>query len=188
MQITRAFYLGTYQVTQLQWRYIMGSNPSRFEGDDLPVGSVKFGAARELCARLSAALSVNVTLPTEAQWEYACRAGTNTRFYSGDAESDLDRVGWYRENSHETVHPVGHKQPNAWGLYDMLGNLYEPCIDCIRSFARLNDRDPEGPRDETYGAMRGGFYIESAYRCQVYSRSRTNDNFAGMGVRLAIGV
>lgn len=186
VRLTRPFYLGRYQVTQSQWQSFMGPNPGRFRGDDLPAGNVKYSAALELCRRFSIALAVNAALPTEAQWEYACRAGTTSRFYAGNEESDLDRIGWYRANSQEMVQRVGQKEPNAWGLFDMLGNLYEPCIDYVTSFAKLNTTDPEGSRHETYGAMRGGFYMDPPERCEASSRSRSTDRFAGMGVRLLI--
>jgi len=185
-EISRPFYLGRYQTTQLQWRSIIGSNPSEVRGDDLAVNQIRYSAALEFCRKLSVAFGVTVTLPTEAQWEYACRAGTQTRFYSGTSDSDLDRVAWYRDNSGSKVHAVGQKQPNPWGLYDMLGNLYEPCIDYITSFTKLQERDPVGGRSTTKGAMRGGFYMDPPERCRAASRLRTTDRFGGMGVRLAI--
>jgi formylglycine-generating enzyme required for sulfatase activity len=184
--ITRPFYLGRYEVTQAQWRTVMGVNPSEFEGDNLAVDQITYSQALEFCERLSKALGVNVTLPTEAEWEYASRAGTTTRYYSGDAESGLDAIAWFQGNSESRVHEVGQKKPNAWGLFDMLGNVYEPCIDYITSFEKLTERDPEGVRLPTHGAMRGGAWMEPAERCRAAARLRTTDRFGGMGVRIAI--
>jgi formylglycine-generating enzyme required for sulfatase activity len=184
--ITRPFYLGRYEVTQLQWRTVMGANPSEYKGDNLAVDQIKYSEALEFCDRLSKALAVNVTLPTEAEWEYACRAGTTTRYYSGDEESDLSAIAWFRGNSGEKVHEVGQKKPNAWGLFDMLGNLYEPCIDYIISFENLAEHDPQGLRLPNHGAMRGGAWMEPAERCRASTRLRTTDRFGGMGVRIAI--
>lgn len=186
VRITRPFYLGRYEVTQLQWRSIMGNNPSEVKGDDLAVDQIRYSDALTFCRKLSAALAVKVTLPTEAQWEYACRAGTETRFYNGGTEPDLERAAWFEANSEGEIHRVGQKEPNAWGLYDMLGNVYEPCIDYITSFDTLENSDPEGKRFSDMGAMRGGFYMSPASRCRVAFRSRTTDRFGGMGVRLAI--
>ena len=186
VKITRPFYLGKYEVTQLQWRSIMGSNPSEVEGDDLAVDQVQYPDALRFCQKLSAALAVEVTLPTEAQWEYACRAGTSTRFYTGNSDADLARAAWFHENSGGKVHPGGQKTPNAWGLYDILGNVYEPCIDYITSFKNLPENDPEGTRFDDMGAMRGGFYMDPASRCRAAFRTRTSSRFGGMGVRLAI--
>jgi len=186
IRITRPYYLGKYEVTQLQWRSIMGSNPSEVERDELAVDQIQYADALRFCRKLSAALAVNVTLPTEAQWEYACRAGTSTRFYTGDSDADLARAAWFYDNSGNQLHPVGQKEPNAWGLYDMLGNVYEPSIDYITSYKNLPEDDPEGNRFQDMGAMRGGFYMDPASRCRVAFRTRSSNRFGGMGVRLAI--
>jgi len=186
VRITHPFYLGKYEVTQAQWRSIMGTNPSEFQGDDLAVDQIKYSEALDFCKRLSKGLAVNVELPSEAEWEYAARAGTTTRYYSGDSDSSLDAIAWFRENSGERVHEVGRKKPNAWGLFDMLGNVYEPARDYITSFDNLPQNDPEGKQLPTYGAMRGGAWMEPAARCRAAARLRTTDRFGGMGVRIAI--
>jgi formylglycine-generating enzyme required for sulfatase activity len=188
VRITQPFYLGRYAVTQRQWRAIMKDNPSEFEGDDLAVDQIAYRQAHEFCRRLAKALGVQVTLPTESEWEYACRAGTTTRFYSGDADAALGAIAWFRDNAGDQVHPVGQKQPNAWGLFDMLGNVYEPCIDYIGSFDALAENDPEGPRLPDQGAMRGGAWMEPAERCRAAVRLKTTDRFGGMGIRIAIKV
>jgi formylglycine-generating enzyme required for sulfatase activity len=185
--ITRPFYLGRFEVTHAQWRAIMGTNAGGGDaGEDVAVTQIRYAAAREFCRKLADALAVKATLPTEAQWEYACRAGTTSRFYSGDTETDLARAAWYRANSEGKPHAVGRREPNAWGLYDMLGNVYEPCLDYITSFEKLRERNPVGNRFNDVGAMRGGFYMETASRCRAAFRLRTTDRFGGMGVRVAI--
>jgi len=184
--ITKPFYLGKYQITQAQYRAIMGTNPARFKGEEVAVDQITYSSALSFCRRLGKLLGVDITLPTEAQWEYACRAGTQTPYYSGTTEHDLDRVAWYRGNSGRAVHRVGGKIPNAWGLYDMLGNLYEPCIDYITNASKLDLEDPEGPHRTTHGAARGGAWTEPAERCRAATRIVTDDMFGALGLRIAI--
>jgi formylglycine-generating enzyme required for sulfatase activity len=186
VRITRPFYLAKYQVTQAQYQSVMHSNPSDFHGDDLAIDQVTYVNALEFCRRMSSVAGVPVTLPTEAQWEYACRAGTTTRYYSGNSISDLDRIAWFRGNSENRIHPVGKKEPNAWGLYDMLGNVYEPCLDYIHSFENLASNDPQGQRFADHGAARGGAWMEEPRHCRATSRIQTHDMFGGMGLRLVI--
>ncbi len=124
--IEKAYYLGKYEVTQKQWRKVMGSNPSYFKGDDLPVEYVSWYDVKEFIEKLNEIEGMDkYRLPSEAEWEYAARAGTTTRYSFGDDESDLDDYAWYRDHSGSKTHPVGQKQPNPWGLYDMHGNLCE---------------------------------------------------------------
>jgi len=132
--IKEPFYMGKYEVTQKQWRKVMGGNPSYFTGDDLPVERVSWNDAQEFIKKLNKIQETNkYRLPSEAEWEYACKAGTTTKFYFGDNESKLYDYAWYTENSNESTHPVGQKKPNSSGLYDMYGNVLEWCQDKYHS-------------------------------------------------------
>lgn len=119
VKITNPFFLGTYPVTQREWKAVMSDNPSRFKGDDLPVESVSWDDAQKFIKKLNAKEGTNqYRLPSEAEWEYACRANTTTRYSFGDDESRLGEYAWYAKNSDHKTHPVGQKKPNSWGLYD----------------------------------------------------------------------
>ncbi len=121
-----AFYMQKTEVTQGQWKAVMGSNPSSFQkGDEYPVETVSWNDVQEFIAKLNKQSGKNYRLPTEAEWEYAARAGTETKWYCGNSEDCLDSIAWYLANSENKPHPVGQKQPNAWGLYDMNGNVWE---------------------------------------------------------------
>jgi formylglycine-generating enzyme required for sulfatase activity len=125
----KQYLFGKYPITQEQYLAIAGSNSSFFLGDKLPVETVSWHDAVEWCQKLSEQSGQSVRLPTEAEWEYACRAGTETRHYNGNTKEDLDRSGWYAGNSTGKTYHVGLLEPNAWGLYDMHGNVWEWCQD-----------------------------------------------------------
>jgi formylglycine-generating enzyme required for sulfatase activity len=126
VKIKNPFYLGTYLVTQAEWEAVMDDNPSDFKSDDLPVEWVSWDNVQKFIKKLNETeVTDKYRLPSEAEWEYACRAGTTTRYSFGDDESELDDYAWYDENSDDDMHPVGQKKPNSWGLYDMHGNVCE---------------------------------------------------------------
>ena len=128
--IVPAFQIGKYPITQAQYEAVMGNNPSRFSGNPQnPVETVTWFDAQEFCEKLSKLTGKNYRLPTEAEWEYACRAGTETRFSFGDEENELGDYAWFRTNSNNETHPVGEKLPNPWGICDMHGNVWEWCAD-----------------------------------------------------------
>ena len=128
--IVLAFQIGKYPVTQAQYQAVMGNNPSRFSGNPQnPVETVTWFDAQKFCEELSKLTGNNYRLPTEAEWEYACRAGTETRFSFGDEENQLGDYAWFDGNSNNATHPVGEKRPNPWGIYDMHGNVWEWCAD-----------------------------------------------------------
>ncbi|CCI09882.1 SUMF1/EgtB/PvdO family nonheme iron enzyme [Microcystis aeruginosa] len=139
--IVPAFQIGKYPVTQAQYQAVMGYNPSRFSGNPQnPVETINWFDAQEFCEKLSQLTGKNYRLPTEAEWEYACRAGTKTRFSFGDDKEQLGDYAWVDGNSNNTTHPVGEKRPNPWGIYDMHGNVWEWCADQNHeSYARKPD-------------------------------------------------
>lgn len=166
------FWIGKFQVTQAQYRTVMGTNPSGFKGDNRPVEMVSWDDAMEFCRKLSQKTGKTFTLPTEVQWEYACRAGTSTRYYFGDDGTLLGEYAWYSKNSNRETHPVGQKKPNAWGLYDMHGNVMEWCLDWFDDdyYSQSLRRNPAGTNTGSYRVYRGGNwnyapdYSRSAYR------------------------
>jgi formylglycine-generating enzyme required for sulfatase activity len=132
------------------------------------VEQVSWDDAQEFCKRASAKCGVTLRLPTEAEWEYACRAGTRTNYHSGDAEVDLARVGWYRNNSGNTTHPIGQKEANAFGLHDMHGNVWEWCEDWYSAYPNNPVTDPTGPATGDDRVLRGGSWIS---KVPVFCRS-----------------
>jgi formylglycine-generating enzyme required for sulfatase activity len=157
VQITKAFEIGKYEVTQAQWQAVMGSNPSTIKGDDHPVETVSKNDVHDFLSRLNARNDgYKYRLPTEAEWEYAARAGTAA------AQASLDEIAWYAANSGDETHRVGTKQPNAWGLYDMLGNVREWVEDVYTRdfYGNSPTADPTGPPGGAQGdnpSRRGGF-------------------------------
>jgi formylglycine-generating enzyme required for sulfatase activity len=156
VRLTKPFYMGATEVTQAQWKAVMGNNPSQFKNDDLPVERVTWNDCQEFLKKLSAKEGKAYRLPTEAEWEYACRAGSAARFNSGDDEKSLDAAGWYNGNSGTKTHPVGQKMANAWGLYDMHGNVWEWCHDWYGEYPDGDQIDPAGPAQGARRMLRGG--------------------------------
>jgi formylglycine-generating enzyme required for sulfatase activity len=204
VRITRPFYLGVTEVTQGQYRAITGENPSHFKGsDDLPVEQVSWNDAIAFCNKLSEREGLKpyyqsggaqsggdgYRLPTEAEWEYACRAGATTRFCSGDADASLGEYAWFYANSGNKTHPVGQKHPNVWGLYDMHGNVYEWCGD---GYAADYDRgspdaDPRGSLQAADRVDRGGCWGSVPQVCRAANRYGLAPGFRSdnLGFRLA---
>jgi formylglycine-generating enzyme required for sulfatase activity len=189
VRITAPFYLGTHEVTQQQYDQVMGTNPSRFRDDpQRPVENVSWSQAAEFCRRLSElpdelAAGWVYRLPTEAQWEYACRAGSTTAYSHGDSAKTLADHAWHHDNSGGTTHPVGQKRPNAWGLYDMHGNAWEWCADWYSDdyYAWSPTDDPTGPELGEYRVFRGGGWRYVAASCTAAFRSRGNPKLPGDG-------
>jgi formylglycine-generating enzyme required for sulfatase activity len=190
--ISKPFYLGKYPVTQSQWQAVMGSNPSYFKGPQRPVEEVSWEDAVEFCRKLSElpeekAAGRVYRLPTEAEWEYACRAGSQTAYSFGDDARLLKDFAWFSDNSNRQTHPVGQKKPNAWGLYDMHGNVWEWCGDWYGVYPRGSATDPTGPKEGSGRVLRGGVWYCSAGDCRAASRSDYDpaNSQSNFGLRLA---
>jgi formylglycine-generating enzyme required for sulfatase activity len=178
VKITKGFYMGVYEVTQEQYQKVMGTNPSYFKGSNLPVEFVTWNDVVEFCKNLSQKEGKTYRLPTEAEWEYACRAGTTTKFSFGDDESQLGDYAWYDENSGDKTHSVGEKKPNAWGLYDMHGNVWEWCQDWYGSYRSGSITDPPGSQTGQGRVLRGGCW--TPYLAGQY---RVSFRYSGTGIR-----
>jgi formylglycine-generating enzyme required for sulfatase activity len=197
--MTHYYWLGKYEVTQGEYSSVMGKNPSHFLGDPArPVEKLNFADAVAYCAAITkreidaGKLLPNYSyrLPTEAEWEYACRAGTTNLFSFGDNAADADQFAWTLENSDATTHPVGQKKPNPWGLYDMHGNVWEWCSDWFEPYPARDLQDPVGPGASKFKVFRGGGWNHAV----EYARSANRFMMAPVtgiyfvGFRLALGL
>ncbi|HQO09812.1 MAG TPA: formylglycine-generating enzyme family protein [Clostridiales bacterium] len=175
------FYIGKTEVTQAQWKAVMGTNPSYFKGDDLPVEQVSWYDAVEFCKRLSQKEGVTYRLPTEAEWEYAAKGGNASMGYKYSGSDDPDAVAWYRSNFESKTHTVATKKPNELGIYDMSGNVWEWCSDWYGDYPSGTQIDPKGPSSGLGRVLRGGSwfsindFIRCAYRGSPYPNSVNND-------------
>jgi formylglycine-generating enzyme required for sulfatase activity len=193
VKITKPFYIQTTEVTQDQWQKVMGNNPSYFKecGDDCPVESVSWDDAQKFIAKLNKMEGTDqYRLPSEAEWEYACRAGTTTSFYSGDSIEDLKRAGWYAGNSENRSHSVGAKKENKFGLYDMHGNVWEWVEDDEHVTYEGAPADGSAWINKNRSAgrvFRGGTWGDGAWSCRSAFRPATSpgDRVSGLGFRLA---
>jgi formylglycine-generating enzyme required for sulfatase activity len=193
VSITRPYWIGKFEVTQGQWESVMGYNPSSFKnvGRTAPVDSVSYTDAMSFCRRLTERERAagrlpegyEYALPTEAQWEYACRAGR-----SGAPVDDLKVAGWYSRNSGKSTHPVGQQRPNEWGLYDMRGNVWEWCSDWMDDFPADSTVDPLGASTGRNKAARGGGWDRPHDYCTPSFRGQfTPASISGaLGFRLAL--
>ena len=203
VRITRDFCLGKFPVTQEQYQSLMGQNPSKFPtSPQHPVDNVSWKDAQEFCRRLHAYLGKTpdaisdsrlkidaVRLPTEAEWEYACRAGSETRFSFGDDRKKLTDYGWCLKNSEKNTHAVGELQPNAWGLHEMYGNVWEWCQDVFApGYASSPQNDPQGPPDGERHVLRGGSWSCSAKDCRSARRHSAGqeERTANYGFRIVV--
>jgi len=188
VRMTQPFYLGKYEVTQGQWQAVMGNNPSMFTGDpNRPVEQVSWDDVQAFIRRLNSREgAATYRLPTEAEWEYAVRAGTTTRWSFGDDASQLGRYAWYDGNAGRQTHPVGQLQPNPWGLYDMHGNVWEWVQDWYGQYASGTAENPEGPSSGADRVNRGGGWDSTARFCRAVHRSgdAPGFRFVSLGFRL----
>ncbi len=194
VRMSQGFYLGKTEVTQAEWQAVMGSNPSRFSGcGRCPVERVSWMDVQAFIGRLNARSGgERYRLPTEAEWEYAARAGTTTDTYAGDVAVPLGNdpvvngIAWYDENSGGRTHPVGQKAPNGFGLYDMLGNVREWVGDWFGGYPGGTVRDPASPGSGSIRVFRGGSWISSVRYCRSASRFGYSPGYRdyGLGFRL----
>ncbi len=188
--ISKPFYMGTFEVTQAQWEAVMGENPSRFSGrPDNPVEQVSWEDCQRFIETINEMGIGTFRLPTEAEWEYACRAGTSTRFYWGEDPEyrQIDDHAWYKGNSDVKPHRVGEKMPNAWGLYDMSGNVWEWCSDWYGSYGAGPQTDPVGVAEEPpLRVARGGGWGHPPVLCRSANRYRhaPSNRHLNQGLRL----
>ena len=191
VRISKPFYMGKYEVTQAQWKAVMGSNPSQFKdcGDDCPVETVSWEECRDFCRKVSQLTNVDVRLPSEAEWEYACRAGMSAA-YGGTGT--LGDMGWWEGNSDKRTHPIGRMQPNGFGLYDMHGNVLEWCQDVWHSGYSGAPSDMDAwmtGGNRSFRVLRGGSWYNAANDCRCANRVRMTPDYrdADYGLRIATG-
>jgi len=209
VELTKPFMIAKFPVTQELYGAVTGDWPSRFKGNELPVETITWFDAVRFCNELSKEFNLEQAyridgekvqwnqkssgfrLPTEAEWEYACRAGSTTRFACGDLESSLGTMGWFEENSGGNTHPVGQKEPNAWGLFDMHGNVWEWVWDWHARYPDSPVRNPTGPKGGgSYRVIRGGYWYGDARYCRSAIRfgRRPDYRFDSLGFRLSRSV
>ena len=186
--LSQSFYMQQTEVTQAQWEAVMGSNPSYSGCPTCPVEYVSWNDVQSYITQMNTRGEGTYSLPTEAQWEYSARAGSTTAFYNGgitmtgcEYDPNLNAIGWYCYNSDSETHPVAQKTPNAWGLYDMSGNVYEWCQDWYGSYGSAAVTDPTGPSSGSFRVLRGGSWGSLARSCRSASRG---DDFSFLGTRL----
>ncbi|MFN0201545.1 MAG: formylglycine-generating enzyme family protein, partial [Bacteroidia bacterium] len=188
------FYMCKYQLSQKEWQFVMGNNPSYFKGEDLPVENVSWNGVQEFIQKLNALMKAHghkatYCLPSEAQWEYAARGGQNFKYAGSD---NLDEVAWYGyEKAGKTTHPVGQKKANGYGLYDMSGNVWEWCQDYYDANFYKNNKSINNPINETneeFVVVRGGSWFNDVNDCRSTNRDwyRTDDNGSNIGCRLVL--
>ena len=184
------FYMGIYEVTGQQWDAVMGTlgtGGSKYPDSVKPARAVNWHQAEEFCGELSRRTGRHVSLPTEAQWEYACRAGSTTEFCFGDDAAELWRYAWFGDDRTDSVtHPVGQKKPNAWGLYDMHGNAWEWCSDWWGAYPSAKAVDPHGPASGKWRVARGGSYSTAAWTCRSACRYSAEPGKAVFGFRVVV--
>ncbi|MBF0342327.1 MAG: formylglycine-generating enzyme family protein [Magnetococcales bacterium] len=191
--IGQGFYLGKYEVTQAQWQAVMGSNRSEFPGRDLPVENVSWEDVQEFIQKLNRLEKTDLyRLPTEAEWEYAARAGTETVRYWGNGMEEMERYAWFgydQGNAYRQTHPVGQLQPNGWGLHDMLGNVWEWVADWHgeRYYQVSPEVDPKGPDKGVSRVVRGGSWNNGGESLRISNRHDYHHEYrnSAVGFRLA---
>ena len=186
--LTNDYYMGKYEVTQALWQAVMGSNPSEYKGDNFPVETVSWNDCQKFISKLNSLTGRMFRLPTEAEWEYAARGGKESRGYQYSGSSNISDVAWYDENSGSKTHPVGTKQANELGIYDMTGNVWEWCSDWYSSYSSSSQTNPTGSDSGSARVSRGGGWFNDASYCRLSVRFYYTPDFRldNLGLRLAL--
>ena len=186
--LTNDYYMGKYEVTQALWEAVMGSNPSYFKGDNLPVEEVSWNDCQEFISKLNSMTGRKFRLPTEAEWEYAARGGKKSRSYQYSGSSNISDVAWYDGNSGSKTHPVGTKQANELGIYDMSGNVCEWCSDWYSSYSSSSQTNPTGSVSGSSRVYRNASWSGDARGCRLSCRIYITPDFRNnfLGLRLAL--
>jgi PKD repeat protein len=180
------YYIGKTEVTQKQWREVMGNNPSYLRGDDLPVEHVRWDDVQTFITKLNQQTGKNYRLPTEAEWEFAALGGNNSKGYTYAGSNSLGDVAWYKGNMANKTHQVGTKAANELGLFDMSGNVYEWCADWYGTYSSAAQTNPTGPVSGSRRVHRGGYWDSDANNCRVTNRGNSAPgDLWYMGFRLA---
>ena len=183
-----SYYIGQTEVTQELWEAVMGSNPSNWKGDRLPVEQVSWNDCQTFIAKLNELTGEKFRLPTEAEWEFAARGGNKSMHYQYSGSNDIDEVAWYSSNSDNKTHSVASKHPNELGIYDMSGNVWEWCQDWYGGYSSEAQTNPTGPTSGSYRVDRGGSWSNNAAGCRAATRLSGTPTFTGLtlGLRLAL--
>lgn len=198
--VLSSYYIGETEVTQALWLEVMGTRPSKFRGENLPVEQVSWNECQEFVTKLSEITGKQFRLPTEAEWEFAARGGTKSQGYKYSGSNTINDVAWYISTSGSSTHPVATKMPNELGLYDMSGNVYEWVQDIYGSYSSSAQVNPTGPASGNKRVFRGGNWHTAATKCRVSSRyneypdsdadgyGTSSRQYGALGLRLAMDV
>ncbi len=182
------YYMGRTEVPQWLWTAVMGSNPSNWQGDNLPVETVSWTDCQTFISKLNSLTGKSFRLPTEAEWEFAARGGNRSRGYKYSGSDNLGSVAWYRDNSDSRTHNVATKSSNELGLYDMSGNVWEWCSDWYGGYSDYVQTNPKGASSGSFRVLRGGSWDSNAWYCRVSNRNYISPSYRNgrLGLRLAL--
>ena len=186
--LTNDYYIGKYEVTQALWKAVMGDNPSKFKGENLPVEQVSWNDCQIFIGKLNNITGKTFRLPTEAEWEYAARGGKKSKGYRFSGSKDPYKVAWYISNSENKSHPIGSRQANELNIYDMSGNVSEWCQDTYSKYEKTSQINPIGASNELNRVIRGGSWIANDWHCHSSDRGAHSPDwsYSSLGFRLAL--